>query len=314
MSEEEDQSEVSDTQQSLQEQIAAETQATEESKSSIPRNVKLVSTTIPLQYRTAQMTLPPYSPISKDAMLDKPVLLTSEAPTVTQMPQTYQGRQAQDIIFEINQPVSIQGNQSYAYPIIEQEDGQLVHFTVSVDSDQIVVSMVLYDADGRAATICNDTARQLAGKGRGMTLSQALAKDMNGISLDMPGTPHFVMPFVSRYKDTFSLGFNDPTDYATVAGTENDKFYIIEYSPSIPRAYQRIEFNITNNGSPTRAIHYAMVNRYRFIDKYDYGPIPVTPDQVTAAGGNSGSYSSVAGGGGNGNSTANFARRAKIRL
>lgn len=305
------------TDEALRQQILEQEQQTAETKASITKkqigkSVELVNSTIPLQQRAAQITLPPFSPNSKDILVDRPVMLTSEPPTVSEMPQQYQGRQAQNIIYEISQPVQIQGNELYSYPIEEQEDGQLIHFTVSVDSDQIKVIMILYDADNRAATICNDTARDLAVKGRGMTLSQALAKDMNNISLDMPGVNHFVMPYVARYKDTFSLGFNDPADYNLVAGTENDKFYIIEYAPSIPRAYQRISFNVANIGADTRTIHYVMVNRYRFLDRYDYGPIPRTPQDIGTGGNSGGSYSSV--GSNSGGGFMAQARKAKIKL
>lgn len=281
------------------------------------QRISLANKTIALQKRASQMTLAPYSPYSKDALIDRPVVLTSEAPTISEMPQQFQGRQAQNIVYEIAQPVSLTGNSQYAYPINQYEDGALVHFTVSCDSDKIRTVMILYDLDNRAATICNDTARDLAGKGRGMTLMQAIAKDMNGISLDQPGTPHSVMPYVSRYKDTFSLGFTDPGDYATVAGTENDKFYVIEYAPAVTRAYRKIYFNIQNIGADTRTIHYVVVNRFNFIDRYDYGPVPTTASQVPgggtrqfAGGEQGGGYSSIPGQSG---STVQ-ARKAKVRL
>lgn len=284
------------------------------------QKLTLSNQTISLKQRGPQLTLPPYSPYSKDAMLDRPVVLTSEAPTISEMPQQFQGRQAQNIVYEIAQPVQIQGNSQYAYPINQYEDGSLVHFTVSCDSDKIRTVLILYDLDNRAATICNDTARDLVGKGRGMTLYQALAKDMNAISLDNPGTPHSVMPYVSRYKDTFDIGFTDPDDYSKVAGTENDKFYVIEYAPAVPRAYRKIYFNIQNIGADTRTIHYVVVNRFNFIDRYDYGPVPTTPTQVPGAGrqfSGSEGYSSVPAqsttAGGGGGSTIQ-ARKAKVKL
>ena len=108
----------------------------------------------------------------------------------------------------------------------------------------------------------------------------ALARDQDEVSLDNHGKEHTVMPYAVRYKDTFSYGFVDPDDYATVAGTENDKFYIIEYAPTTPRAYKKIYFNIQNLGGETKLVHNPIVNRIAYVDRYDYpgGPITQEPE------------------------------------
>jgi hypothetical protein len=252
-------------------------QSPEQQTTTTTTKISFSSTYKTLQGARPTLVLPPYDARTDvSAALEQDLIATpgDGTPTTSETQTTYKGRMAENIAYEILQPVNLQGNSQYAYPINEYEDGEIEHFTVSTNSDQMRVVCILYDDRNRPTTICNETARELVIRGRGMTLAQALARDQDDISLDNPSTPHNRKPYVARYKDTFSLGFHDPSDYNTVVGTEDDKHYVIEYAPASPRAYKKIYFNVQNLNTDARVIHYLTVSRFAFEDRYDYsGPI-----------------------------------------
>lgn len=188
--------------------------------------------------------------------------------TISSIDTEYKGKAAQNITFDISQGVHLDPLTEYPYPINVNEEGELIHFSVSVNDENMFVVCILYDSENRATVICNDNMLSLARKGKGLTVAEAIAVDNNGISLDKGGRAHNVASYLSRSKHTFSFGhLSDP--YDLVEGTNDDKYYVIEYSPLVPHPYQRIYFTIQNQGNDGRLIHEATVKRIAYVDKYD---------------------------------------------
>jgi hypothetical protein len=92
--------------------------------------------------------------------------------------------------------------------------------------------------------------------------------DNNGYSTDPQGDEHRVMPYVRRFKHTLSYPFKD-VDYPTIAGTKDDKWFVVEYQPQFPKPYNRIYFTLQNVGSTNAIIHKGLIQRYKFVDQYD---------------------------------------------
>jgi hypothetical protein len=233
--------------------------------------------------RPPDLILPPYQQdrrLAFDIAQQKPVPYTRQDNQNANVVQTiYKGRRADQITFDIGGAVRLSGNAEYAFPINSRETGELVYFTVSTNSPDIVTQCFLYDKRDRATILANHTTTQLTLLGRGLTYQEAHSVDNLGISVDRHGTPHPVMPYAARHKHTFSKTFVDPTDYEVVEGTINDKFFVTDFAPAIPRAYERIYFNVINKGSETRLLHAMTLNRFVFVDEFESVVNP-TPEQI----------------------------------
>jgi len=247
------------------------------------------------QARRKIITLPKYS-IAKDYInnvLGKPVSLLEQQyaaeqqaptgvdqPVVSKITTEYKGKVAENIVYNISQPVVLAANSSYAYPISVVEDGEIIHFTVSFNDPLMTVKCILYDENNKPDTLCDDNPTQLTLLARGMTYHEANEIDNNNVSVDRSGIVHHVMPYVARHKHTYSQGYVDPVDYDIVAGTANDKFFIIEYAPLIPHPYKRLFFTIENKSQNNRLIHYVRVARYAYTDRYETKIVNTPASQV----------------------------------
>lgn len=234
--------------------------------------------------RPADLVLPPYQ-YDRKMMFDMNQLRPSpagrQAPNeMTNTVQTiYKGRRADQITFDIGGAVVLNGNSEYAFPINSREQGELIAFTVSSNTPDMVTQCFLYDKRDRATILVNHTTTQLTIMARGMTYQEAHILDNLNISVDHHGDPHPVMPYAARHKVTFSKGFSDPTDYDTVKGTVNDKYFITDYAPTLPRAYERIYFNVINKSPDQKILHAMTLNRFVFVDEFE---TIVTPIQAPA--------------------------------
>ena len=175
----------------------------------------------------------------------------------------YQGRKAKRVNIETNK-INIAAHSSYDYPIDSAESGVLIAFTVAVNDPSIAVECIMYGDDNSEDIINNRTMREVAMLGRGLTLGEAEALDPDSTSLDKGGRPHAARPYLARYKNTFT---GTETNYDLLKGTENDKWIVLEYAPTLPQQYSRIYFNIRNDRETgDRLIHHLFVSRIRFID------------------------------------------------
>lgn len=219
-----------------------------------------------------QIVLPPYQDELKQLIpalqLGNRVTNTLNKPAISSISTQLRGRLAQNITFDISQSVALEANSEYPYGINVYEDGELRHFSVSVNDINMYVLCVLYDEQNRPTVIADDNMLTLAKKGKGLTVGEATATDHNGISLDKGGRPHPVATYLSRSKHTFSYG-HVADNYDDVNGTDFDKYYVIEYAPSIPHPYKRIFFTIQNRGENSRLIHEATVKRIAYVDQYE---------------------------------------------
>src|SRR5215467_7033001 len=203
------------------------------------------------------------APYTDDSSYLEPDTEVKTIPISTQISTTYGGRKAEVITFEIASAVTLQPNTEYIYPINKYEDGEVVHFTVAVNDPSMRVVLTLYDDSQKPDPLCNESADDLVLLGRGMTHAEAYATDVDGVSIDLKGDKHSVMPYVNRFKHTFSYGYT-PADYDLVAGTPNDRWFVIEYEPTLAAPYKKIFFTIQNKTQNPRIIHYARLRRYAF--------------------------------------------------
>lgn len=225
-----------------------------------------------------KIILPPYQDELRTILPAKQT--DHRKPNVSSVGTEYKGRKAEDISWSIGSLFKLDPGNEYPYGIDEAEEGELEYFGVLVNSEDIYVVCYTYDEDNRPTTIVEDNMRSLAKKGRGMTLGEATALDHNGVSLDKGCRPHPIMSYLARSKHTFSYGHLSD-NYEDVEGTDNDRFYVIEYAP-IRRAqpYKHLFFTIENRGNDQRAIHEAFVKRVAFTDRYELvvNNLPVKPD------------------------------------
>jgi hypothetical protein len=246
--------------------------------------------TTSLKLVPAQVTLPPYTDDPLYNSPEKDVEISGQ-PISSATSTTFEGRRAQVISFVINQPIQLQPNSEYAYPINRFEDGEITHFTVAMNDPDMRVVLTLYDDSQRPDPMCNESVNDLILLGRGLTHGEAIVTDVDGVSVDPKGEHHTVLPYVLRYKHTFSFGFNDPDDYTTVAGTSNDKWFVIEYEPTIPAPYKKIFFTVQNPTNNARIIHSARIRRYAYLDSfnqsnptYDQNPANLPLNQALISG------------------------------
>lgn len=226
--------------------------------------VKVIrNTSVSLRQTSPSIALAPYT---SDPNYIEPYAEDSDVkstPISTQISTTYGGRKAEVITFEIAQPVTLQANTEYIYPVSKYEDGEVVHFTVAMNDPEMRIVLTLYDDTQKPDPLCNESANDLVLLGRGMTHAEAVATDVDGVSIDLKGQRHSVMPYILRYKNTFSYGYG-PADYSQVAGKPEDRWYVIEYEPTIAAPYKKIFFTIQNKTQNDRIIHYARLRRYAF--------------------------------------------------
>lgn len=219
-----------------------------------------------------ELILPPYEqqlgiPIRTIGTSEEGPIFTKQ-PTVSSVTTEFRGKSARNVTWNIGQAVTLDPNTEYPYPVNFYEDGELIHFSASVNDESLFVLCVLYDLENKPNIIADDNARSLAEEGKGLTVAELDAIDMNGISLDKGGRAHNVATHLSRAKSTFSFGhLGDP--YETIKGTKFDKRYVIEYGPLVPQPYKRIYFTIQNRGSEPKLIHKARVIRMAFVDEFE---------------------------------------------
>jgi hypothetical protein len=203
-------------------------------------------------------------PISLQEQRDAKIL----KPAISGIKTELKGRIANTITFDILQSLKIDPDHEYPYPINESEDGELEHFSVAVNHEDMYVVCILYDEDGHPTIIAEDNMRSLARNGKGMTVGEATAIDNNGVSLDKGSRANMRTTFLARSKHTVSYGFTE-VPYPEVEETDNDKWYVYEYTPIKAHPYQRIVFTIENRGGAVHSIHEATMKRTAFVDKYE---------------------------------------------
>jgi hypothetical protein len=236
--------------------------------------------------RPPDLILPPYQLDSKflfDMSQTKPAPQGRQEPNqLSNTVQTiYKGRRADQITFDIGGAVRLGGNAEYAFPINSREQGELIAFTVSTNSPDIVTQCFVYDKRDRATVIANHTTTQLTLLGRGMTYQEAHTVDSLGYSVGKHGTPHPVMPYCAYHKHTFTKPRSlDDTDYELVEGTVEDRYFVTDYAPTLPRAYERIYFNVINKGANTRLIHAMTLNRFVYVDEFETVVAPAQLQQL----------------------------------
>lgn len=253
---------MSDEQDRLEEQLKVLAQK-QNPNADIPPVKILRDTNLPLRQQAPSVQLAPYT---DDPRYIEPGTEDTEVksiPISTQISTTYGGRKAEVITFEIASAITLQANTEYIYPINKYEDGEVVHFTVAVNDPDMRVVLTLYDDSQKPDPMCNESANDLVLLGRGMTHAEAYATDVDGVSIDLKGQRHSVMPYVLRFKHTFSYGYT-PADSDLVAGTPNDRWFVIEYEPTLAAPYKKIFFTIRNSTSSPKMVHYARLRRYAF--------------------------------------------------
>lgn len=234
----------------------------------IPKPGLIFNKTKSLRLTKPQITLPPYTNDPNYISPLQPEVEVSSQPIASATTTTYEGRRAQIISFVINQPIVLQPNSEYSYPINKNEDGEITHMTVAVNDPDLRVILTLYDDSQRPDPMCAESVNDLILLGRGLTHGQAIVTDVDGVSTDPRGEKHTVLPYVLRHKHTFSYGFSDPGDYNTVAGTANDKWFVVEYEPVTSAPYKKIFWTVQNPTNNARIMHRARVRRYAFIDSF----------------------------------------------
>lgn len=237
------------------------------SSTSTPRSKRRVA----LKDQEPQIILPRYQdqmkqlvPISLQEQKDAKIL----RPNISGIKTELRGRIANTITFEILQPVKIDPGHEYPYYVNEAEDGELEHFSVAVNHEDMYLVCILYDEDGHPTVVADDNMRSLARNGKGMTIGEATATDNNGVSLDKGSRGNIRATFLARSKHTLSFGFAE-VPFSEVEETENDRCYVYEYTPIKAHPYKRIVFTIENRGGETHSIHEAVMKRTAFVDKYD---------------------------------------------
>lgn len=214
------------------------------------------------------MSLPPYNQKSLETLLSNAEIKTPVS-AAAQIANQYKGKRVEFIPIEITTPQRLPGNTRFKNNINAVEDGRLINFEVAVNNFNVRIKCILYDKRSRPDTIINHTPLQLVDLGRGLTRAEAFTTEHNGISVDKGGRPSSVVAYVSRFKHTFDLGFNDPTDYGTVEGTTADKWFVVRFEPSTTRPYDRIQFDLENTSASLALIHEMKVMRAAFVDDYE---------------------------------------------
>lgn len=227
--------------------------------------------TVALKDQEPQIILPRYQdqmkqlvPLSLQEQKDAKIL----KPNISGIKTELRGKIASTITFEILQPIKIDSGHEYPYYVNEAEEGELEHFSVAVNHEDMYVVCILYDEDGHPTIIADDNMRSFARNGKGMTVGEATAVDNNGISLDKGSRGNIRAAFLARSKHTLSYGFTE-APISEVEETDNDRWYVYEYTPTKAHPYKRIVFAIENRGGDTHSIHEATMKRTAFIDKYD---------------------------------------------
>ena len=165
-------------------------------------------------------------------------------------------------LIEIPQNQGMNGYQDY------YEEGRLVSFSITCnDPDMIPIVFVENTAGSR--NIINDLSyREAVILGRGMTLGEALSttklQNIGSTSRDISGQRHLIFPYVARFKNTFT---GTETDYATIKGTADDKYFVMNYEPVEYIPYRRLYIDVFNGSSDgTRMIHRIEVKRLIYED------------------------------------------------
>lgn len=150
------------------------------------------------------------------------------------------------------------------------ENGEIIYFNVSVNDPGIAVICTIYDSRYGETPLIDATMKKTAVLGRGMTLGEAEALIPDGVggytSADRRGTPHSVVPYLSRYKHTFTLS---TMKYQNVVGTDDDRWIVLEYAPVRTTRYNRMIFNIKNTSDNNRLIHLVSLQRIRYLTPHE---------------------------------------------
>ena len=160
------------------------------------------------------------------------------------------------------------------------ENGEIIYFNVSVNDPEIAVQCTIYDSKYGETPLTNMTMKRTAVLGRGMTLGEAESLIPDGIggyvSADKRGTPHPVVPYLSRYKHTFT---RSSMTYANVRGTDDDRWIVLEYAPVKTTRYNRMIFNIENKSNTDRLIHVLSLQRRKFLSAEEISESSVSPSR-----------------------------------
>lgn len=175
-----------------------------------------------------------------------------------------------DVVKRINyetNSVGIKAGSYFDYKLDTREEiGEVIYFNVSVNDPGIAVICTMYDSRHGETPLTNMTMRRTAVLGRGMTLGEAESVIPDGkggfVSADKGGIPHPVVPYLSRYKHTFTLS---TMKYENVVGTDDDRWIVLEYAPVRTTRYNRMIFNIKNTSTNDRMIHVVSLQRIRYL-------------------------------------------------
>lgn len=155
-----------------------------------------------------------------------------------------------------------------------QENGVLNGFTVAVNDPGIEVDCFIYGSDGNSTALQDFDMQFTAALSRGLTHEQAISVGPLGQSLDPVGTPDPDWPWLRRYRFTFSLAaIKANLTYPQVAGTFDDAWIVLSYTPLIKKGYTRLYMNLNhisgtgpffNNTEQNAIIHFMQVSRIKF--------------------------------------------------
>lgn len=177
---------------------------------------------------------------------------------------TYNGMPAYRIQTSVKQ-LTIPNGQSLPNPLDYTENGVLLAFTVAVNDPLFEVDCVVYGQDN-SPTILNDTTmQQVTSLGRGLTQGQAESVGPQGQSLDQQTVKDDTWPYIQRYRHTYSLqAILANATYAQVAGTLDDEWIVLNYSPNVKEGYTRFFLDVTNTSANDRMIHLLQVSRIKY--------------------------------------------------
>jgi len=178
----------------------------------------------------------------------------------------YKGRLAKRVNIT-TEKVRLSARSAYPQPIESKVSGELVGFTVATNSPDMRITCTIFDADGDPDNIVDASIKEVTYLGYGMSYGEAvetISTGLGDVSVDKTGNPHPIKPYVLRYKDTFT----DPsTTYLDNEGTPDDRWYVLDYAPVIKEAFSRLFFNITNEHTEQRMIHYLTFRRIDYIQQ-----------------------------------------------
>lgn len=229
------------------------------------------------QASTSTTTNPPAAPISSSGTTG---LVSQTVDYSTGQTKTSWGGVPAYRIDINSGPINVVAGQEMANPIDVTETGVLIGWTVAVNSPSMQVTSIIYGDNGTQTTLWDDTVEAVTYLGRGLTHSQALATapGQYPYSMDFPGVKDDIWPWIRRYRSTPSLNaLQNGLTYTQYAGTKDDIWIVLDYTPAIKEGYSRVSLSVTNGGSSNALITKLQMSRIKFQPS-------VTPVYTSASG------------------------------